>query len=204
MAHQLVWLIFLLPIFSFIVISFFIRPFVKSDSKVAGYITITAIAGSLALSIWALMAVMASPHHELPIPDISWVVIEGGVIIHLGLMVDSLTAVMLIVVTVVSLMIQIYSQGYMKDDPGYHRYYAWMSLFTASMLGLVLADNLLFMFVFWELVGLCSYLLIGFWFHRPAARNAATKAFFITRLGDFGFLAAILTLYFNTGTFDIA
>jgi NADH-quinone oxidoreductase subunit L len=204
MPHQLVWLIFLLPLFSFIAISFLIRPFVKPESKVAGYVIIAALSGSLVLSIWALTAVMAAPHHELSIPDISWVVIEGGVNIHLGLMMDSLTAVMLIVVTVVSLMVQIYSQGYMHADPGYHRYFAWMSLFTASMIGLVLADSLLFLFVFWELVGLCSYLLIGFWFHRPAAANAAKKAFIVTRLGDFGFLAAILALYYNAGTFDIA
>jgi len=204
MPHQLVWLIFLLPLFSFIIISFFVRPFVKPESKVAGYVIITALFGSLALSTWALMAVMAAPHHELAMPDISWVVIEDGVTIQIGLIMDSLTAVMLIVVTVVSLMVQIYSQGYMHRDPGYHRYFAFMSLFTASMIGLVLADNLLFLFVFWELVGLCSYLLIGFWFHRPAARNAATKAFVVTRLGDFGFLAAILALYYNTGTFDIA
>ena len=142
MPHELVWLIFLLPVFSFIIISFFIRPFVKPELKVAGYIIITALFGSLALSIWALMAVMASPHHELPIPDISWVVIEGGVTIHLGLMMDSLTAVMLLVVTIVSLMVQIYSQGYMHGDPGYHRYFAFMSLFTASMIGLVMADSL--------------------------------------------------------------
>ena len=174
--YQLVWLIFLLPLFSFVVISFLVRPFVKEDSKVTGYILITALSGSVALSIWALVSVMAAPHHELPIPDISWVVIEDGVTIHLGLIMDSLTAVMLIVVTVVSLMVQIYSQGYMHGDPGYHRYYAWMSLFTASMLGLVLADNLLFLFVFWELVGLCSYLLIGFWFHKSSAANAAKKA----------------------------
>ncbi len=204
MPHQLVWLIFLLPIFAFIIISFLVRPLVRRESRVAGYIAITAISASLALSIWALMAVMAAPHHELPVPDVNWMVIENGITIHLGLMLDSLTAVMLVVVTMVSLMVQIYSQGYMDRDPGYHRYYAWMSLFTASMLGLVLADNLLFMFVFWELVGLCSYLLIGFWFHRPAAANAAKKAFIVTRLGDFGFLAAILVLFFNTGTFDIA
>ena len=203
MPHQLVWLIFLLPLFSFVIISFFIRPFVKPESRVAGYIAITAIGGSLVLSIWALFAVMAAPHHEIPIPDVSWVVIEDGVYIHLGLILDSLTAVMLIVVTVVSLMIQIYSQGYMHGDPGYHRYYAWMSLFTMSMLGLVLADNLVFLFVFWEMVGLCSYLLIGFWFHKPSAADAAKKAFIVTRLGDFGFLAAILLLYLNTGTFDI-
>ncbi len=203
MPYQLVWLIFLLPLFSFVIISFFIRPFVKQESKVTGYILIMALSGSLLLSIWALTAVMAAPNHELPVPDISWVVIEGGITIQLGLIMDSLTAVMLIVVLVVSLMVQIYSQGYMDGDPGYHRYYAWMSLFTASMIGLVLADNLVFMFVFWELVGLCSYLLIGFWFHRPAAANAAKKAFIVTRIGDFGFLAGILLLYSNTGTFDI-
>ncbi len=203
MPSQLVWLIFLLPVFSFIIISFFIRPFVKPESRVAGYITITALSSSLALSLWVLTAVMAAPHHELPVPDISWLVV-GDLNIHLGLIVDSLTAVMLVVVTGVSLMVQIYSQGYMHGDPGYHRYYAWMSLFTASMLGVVMADNLLLVFVFWELVGLCSYLLIGFWFHRPAAANAAKKAFIVTRLGDFGFLAAILLLYSKTSTFDIA
>ncbi len=204
MPYQLVWLIFLLPLFSFLIISFFIRPFVKQESKVAGHIIIAALLGSFALSVWALISVMAAPGHELLIPDISWVVIENGVTIHLGLIVDSLTAVMLIVVIVVSLMVQIYSQGYMHGDSGYHRYFAFMSLFTASMLGLVMADNLLFLYVFWELVGLCSYLLIGFWFHRPAAANAAKKAFIVTRLGDFGFLAAILALFLNTGTFDIA
>ncbi len=203
MPYELVWLIFLLPLFSFIIISFFIRPFVKPESKVAGYIIITALFGSFALSIWALSAVMAAPHHELAMPDISWVVIENGVTIQIGLIMDSLTAVMLIVVTVVSLAIQIYSQGYMHGDSGYHRYFAFMSLFSAAMIGLVMADNLLLAFVFWELVGLGSYLLIGFWFHKPSAANAAKKAFIVTRLGDFGFLAAILILYANTGTFDI-
>ena len=204
MPYQLIWLIFLLPLFSFLIVSLFIRPFLSHKPRLSGYITIASIFSSLILSVWALLEVLATPGHELSIPDVSWVVIEGGVTIHLGLIMDSLTAVMLIVVTVVSLMVQAYSQGYMRGDPGYHRYFAFMSLFTASMLGLVLADNLLFLFVFWELVGLSSYLLIGFWFHRPAARNAATKAFVVTRLGDFGFLAAILVLYFNTGTFDIA
>jgi NADH-quinone oxidoreductase subunit L len=204
MPYQLVWLIFLLPLFSFAVIALFFRPFFNNRPKIGGYITIASLIGSLALSVWALIEVMAAPGHSLPVPDINWVVIEGGITIHLGLMLDSLTAVMLIVVTVVSLMVQIYSQGYMRGDPGYHRYFAFMSLFTGSMLALVLADNLLFMYVFWEMVGLCSYLLIGFWFHRPEAANAAKKAFIVTRLGDFGFLAAILLLYFNTGTFDIA
>ncbi len=201
--HQFIWLIFLLPVFSFIVISFFIRPFVRPESRVAGYITIAALFGSLGLSFWTLVSVMGASHHELSVPPINWVLIDGFSF-QVGLMVDSLTAVMLVVVTIVSLMVQIYSQGYMHGDPGYHRYFAWMSLFTASMLGLVMASSLLFMFVFWEMVGLCSYLLIGFWFHRPSAANAAKKAFIVTRLGDFGFLAGILLLYTTTGTFDIA
>ena len=203
MPSAMVWLIFLLPLFSFVIISLFFRPFLNHKPKLGGYITIAALLGSLGLSIWALFEVMAAPGHSLAVPDVNWVVIEGGLTIHLGLILDSLTAVMLLVVTIVSLMVQIYSQGYMKGDPGYHRYFAAMSLFTASMLGLVLADNLLFVYVFWEMVGLCSYLLIGFWFHRPSAADAAKKAFIVTRLGDFGFLAAILLLYFNTGTFDI-
>ena len=202
MPYQMVWLIFLLPLFSFIIIGLFLRPFLNSRPKTAGYVTIAALTGSLGLSVWALMEVMATGH-PLPVPDITWAVVDGGFTIKLGLLVDQLTAVMLIVVTVVSLMVQIYSQGYMKGDAGYPRYYAWMSLFTASMLGLVLADNLLMVYVFWEMVGLCSYLLIGFWFHRPAAANAAKKAFIVTRLGDFGFLAAILLIFFSTGTLDI-
>jgi NADH-quinone oxidoreductase subunit L len=209
MPHELVWLIFLLPLASFVFISFFIRPFVQPESKIAGYITILAIAGSLALSLWTLTTVMGEPGHELEIPDISWLAV-GNLHFSVGILMDSLTAVMLVVVTIVSLMVQIYSLGYMEHevpdnkpgDRGYHRYFAWMSLFTASMLGLVLADSLLLMFVFWELVGLCSYLLIGFWFHRPSAANAAKKAFIVTRLGDFGFLAAILLIFTQTGTFD--
>ncbi|MFC2060815.1 proton-conducting transporter membrane subunit [Chloroflexota bacterium] len=171
--YQLVWLIFLLPLFSFLIIALFVKPFLNNRPKISGYIIITALLGSCGLSLWTLASVMAAPNHELLVPDISWVVIEGGINIHLGLIVDSLTTVMLVAVTIVSLMVQIYSQGYMRGDPGYHRYFAFMSLFTASMLGLVLADNLLFLYVFWELVGLCSYLLIGFWFHRPSAARTA-------------------------------
>jgi NADH-quinone oxidoreductase subunit L len=202
--YQLVWLIMLLPLASFVINGLVIRPFVRPGYRVAGYVTIAAISISAILALWTLFSVMGTTHHELETQPITWLIIENSVTINLGIMVDSLTAVMLVVVTVVSLMVQIYSQGYMHGDPGYHRYYTWMSLFTFSMLGLILADNLLFMFVFWEMVGLCSYLLIGFWFHRPAAANAAKKAFIVTRLGDFGFLAGILILFKATGTFDIS
>ncbi|MBI4295282.1 MAG: NADH-quinone oxidoreductase subunit L [Chloroflexi bacterium] len=202
MPSSALWLIFLIPLFSFILISFVLRPFFNSRPRLSGYLTILAVAASLGLSLATLAAVINAPGRTLAVPDVRWAVI-GDFSIHLGLLVDSLTAVMLVVVTGVSLMVQIYSQGYMKGDPGYHRYYAFMSLFTASMLGLLLSDNLLMLYVFWEGVGLCSYLLIGFWFHRPSAAAAAKKAFLVTRLGDFGFLVAILYLYFNVGTFDI-
>ncbi len=202
--HQFVWLIMLLPLFSFIINGLIVRLFVKPESKAYGYITIGVIGISAIFSVWALFSVISAEYHEIAIPDITWVVIENGVTIHLGLILDSLVAVMLIVVTFVSLMVQIYSLGYMHgDEAGYYRYYTWMSLFTFSMLGLVLSDNLLFTFVFWEGVGLCSYLLIGFWFHKKSAADAAKKAFIVTRIGDFGFLAGILILYLNTGTFDI-
>ena len=204
MPPELVWIIFLMPLASFIVISFFIKPFVKAESKVAGYITIGAIGISTIFAIWTLFTVANAPNHEITVNSINWLTIGDKFNFQIGLLVDSLTAIMLVVVTIVSLMVQIYSQGYMKGDPGYHRYYAWMSLFTMSMLGLIMANSLLFMFIFWEMVGLCSYLLIGFWFHRPSAANAAKKAFIVTRIGDFGFLAGILILYANTHTFDIA
>jgi NADH-quinone oxidoreductase subunit L len=202
--HQLIWLIMLLPLFSFIINGLLIRPFVNRYSKVYGYITILSIAVSAVFSIWALTSVMSAENHEILVPDVSWVVIENGVTIHLGLIADQLSIIMAVTVSIVSLMVQIYSLGYMEhDEAGYYRYYTFMSLFTFSMLGLVLSDNLLFTFVFWEMVGLCSYLLIGFWYHKKSAADAAKKAFIVTRLGDFGFLAGILILYFNTHTFDI-
>jgi len=202
--YQLVWLIMLMPLFSFIINGLIVRLFVKKESKAYGFITIAAIGISAIFAIWALISLMSAEHHELPVPDVTWVVIENGVTIHLGLIVDQLSIIMAVTVSIVSLMVQIYSLGYMKhDEAGYYRYYTFMSLFTFSMLGLVLSDNLLFTFVFWEMVGLCSYLLIGFWYHRKSAADAAKKAFIVTRIGDFGFLAGILILFFNTGTFDI-
>ena len=201
MPHQIPWLILLAPILSLVIIAFILRPFFNHKPKLGGYVTIGAIGIACALSLWVLVEVIAAPGHKLDMPDVNWLLI-GNLNIHVGLLIDSLTAVMLVVVTIISLMVQIYSQGYMEGDPGYHRYYACMSLFTACMLGLVMADNLVLMFLFWEGVGLGSYLLIGFWFHKPSAADAAKKAFIVTRFGDLGFLAAILLLFINTGTFD--
>src|SRR5439155_5543540 len=120
------------------------------------------------------------------------------------LLVDDLSAAMLVLVTLVSLLVQVYSLAYLETEsgPGLGRYYAYQSLFAFSMLGLVLSPGFLQMFVFWELVGLCSYLLIGYWYERPEAARAAVKAFWITKLGDLGFVAGIVMLWSATGTFD--
>src|SRR5213078_2198461 len=121
-----------------------------------------------------------------------------------GVLLDDLSAAMLVLVTLVSLLVQVYSLAYLADEPApsLGRYYAYQSLFAFSMLGLVLSPTFVQMFVFWELVGLCSYLLIGFWYDRPSAARAAVKAFWITKLGDLGFVAGIVMLWATAGTFD--
>jgi NADH-quinone oxidoreductase subunit L len=123
----------------------------------------------------------------------------GGVDISLSLRADTLTAMMLVTITFVGGLIAVYSIGYMSGDPGHARFFAEISLFIFSMTGLVLADNFILLYAFWEGVGLCSYLLIGFWFTRPAAAAAARKAFLVTRIGDTGFLLGIILLWINLG-----
>ena len=131
-----------------------------------------------------------------------WITV-GDFDVGVDLLVDELSIVMVLVVTGVGTLIHIYSIGYMHDDPRYPRFFAYLNLFVASMLLLVLADNLLLLYVGWEGVGLCSYLLIGFWFERPAAHNAAKKAFIVNRIGDFSFLLGILLLAFTVGSLTV-
>jgi|TARA_B110000116_G_scaffold4491_1_gene3924 NADH-quinone oxidoreductase subunit L len=161
--------------------------------RLAGWVTILSLAIAFGLSIMAYMTVNDA-HGMVDFGTHEWLSV-AGLTLSIGILLDPLTAIMLIVVSGVSLMVQIYSQGYMKGDSSYIRYYAFMSLFTASMLGLVTARNIIQLFVFWELVGVSSYLLIGFWFTKPSAAAAAKKAFLVTRLGDFGFLIALLGLF---------
>lgn len=200
-SEGVVWAIFLLPLASFVIISLIIRPFLDRFSILSGLLLIAALSVSFALSI----RVLWSANHET-IPGFEphpWLDL-GSASIELGLLLDPLTNVMLVVVTGISLMVQVYSLGYMRGDPSFSRYYAYMSLFTASMLGLVLASNIIQLYAFWELVGVSSYLLIGFWHHRPAAAAAAKKAFIITRIGDVGFLIAIIYLFFQADQFAAA
>ena len=198
LTESLVWAIFLLPVASFLLIGFVIRPLGPAFAKSAGYVTIAALGIGFILSVWLLRS---SAHGEVyDFAPYLWLGL-GSAAIEVGLLLDPLTNVMLVVVTGVSLMVQIYSMGYMDGDESFARYYAYMSLFSASMIGLVLAVNIVQMYVFWELVGLSSYLLIGFWHDRPSAAAAAKKAFIITRIGDVGFLLAIIYLFFQADDF---
>jgi len=123
--------------------------------------------------------------------------------VSVGFVVDSLTACLLIVVTTIGLLVHVYSIGYMSHDPGYWRFFAYLNLFMFSMLLLVLAANFLVVFVAWELVGLCSYLLIGFWYRKQSAALAAKKAFIVNRVGDVGFILGIMLIFVSLGTLDI-
>nr|WGO59572.1 NADH-plastoquinone oxidoreductase subunit 5 [Aneura pinguis]WGO59658.1 NADH-plastoquinone oxidoreductase subunit 5 [Aneura pinguis] len=131
----------------------------------------------------------------------SWV-ISGNIILQMGYLIDPLTSIMSILVTTVGVMVMIHSNGYMFYDRGYVRFFCYLGLFTASMLGLIPSPNLIQIYIFWELVGMCSYLLIGFWFTRPGVANACQKAFVTNRVGDFGLLLGILGFYWITGSFE--
>jgi NADH-quinone oxidoreductase subunit L len=134
----------------------------------------------------------------------TWLNLTEFLRIDMGVMLDPISVMMLVVITTVSLMVHIYSLGYMKGEKGFERFYAFLSLFTFSMLGLVVATNIFQMYIFWELVGVSSYLLIGFYYERPSAVAASKKAFIVTRFADLGFLIGILLLSFYTKTFDFA
>lgn len=126
----------------------------------------------------------------------------GNFHLNMGYTIDHLTALMLVIVTTVAFLVMIYTDGYMAHDPGYVRFYAYLSLFSSSMLGLVVSPNLVQVYIFWELVGMCSYLLIGFWYDRKGAADACQKAFVTNRVGDFGLLLGMLGLYWATGSFE--
>ncbi|MCF7223154.1 NADH-quinone oxidoreductase subunit L [Marilutibacter chinensis] len=167
----------------------------------AHWITILGVAVSCALSghvLWQLVGQGAAPFNE---NVYTWFQI-GGYEAHVGFMVDRLTAMMMVVVTFVSLLVHVYTIGYMEEDPGYQRFFSYISLFTFSMLMLVMSNNFLQLFFGWEAVGLVSYLLIGFWFKKPTAVFANLKAFLVNRVGDFGFLLGIGGILLMFGSLD--
>ncbi|MEP7152976.1 MAG: proton-conducting transporter membrane subunit, partial [Nitrospira sp.] len=168
-----------LPLFAFLIVGIG-EQWIKDRAHL---VAVPAMVGSFVLSLLALYDVATG--HLVNVPLYTWLT-SGNLDIHIGISIDRLTAVMLVLVTTVSTLVHIYTIGYMQGEPGYARFFAYIALFTFSMLMLVMADNLLQLFVFWEAVGLCSYLLIGHWYERPSACAAATKAFLVNRVGDFG------------------
>ncbi|OLC17896.1 MAG: hypothetical protein AUH29_00595 [Candidatus Rokubacteria bacterium 13_1_40CM_69_27] len=185
-----------LPFAAFVILA--VLPWLRRKGRAAGWLSIIAVAVALyrALTVWA-----GGGRGEA---TWAWIPADGGPIATVGVLVDELSAAMLVLVTLVSLLVQIYSLSYLDREtpPALGRYYTYQSLFAFSMLGLVLSPSFLQMFIFWELVGLCSYLLIGYWYDRPSAARAAVKAFWITKLGDLGFVVGIVMLWASTGTFE--
>ncbi|MCX7699049.1 MAG: NADH-quinone oxidoreductase subunit L, partial [Candidatus Goldbacteria bacterium] len=187
-----------LPLLAFILII----TFTKKLRITSAFISISSIFISFIFSCIIMYSrIKGTDIHNIIEYNLPWLHL-GQLKLDIGILINNLTAFMLIVVTIVSLLVQIYSIGYMQEDNGFTRFFAYISLFSFSMLGIVVSNNLLQLYIFWELVGLCSYLLIGFWYHKPEAAEAAKKAFVVTRFGDFGFLLGILILTYNTGTFN--
>ncbi len=190
-------LIPLLPLFSFLIVGIG-EQWIKDRAHL---VAVPAMVGSFLLSLMALHDVATG--QAVNVTLYTWLT-SGNLDIHIGISIDRLTAVMLILVTTVSTLVHIYTIGYMHGEPGYARFFAYIALFTFSMLMLVMADNLLQLFVFWEAVGLCSYLLIGHWYERASACAAATKAFLVNRVGDFGFILGLFLVWYSFGSLDYA
>ncbi len=172
----------------------------KTGRVVAHSVTILGVAAAFGLSAFIVLPdVLAG--HRFNGTVYAWGM-SGDLPLEIGFLIDPLTALMMVVVTFVSLMVHVYTIGYMRDDPGYQRFFSYIALFTFAMLMLVMSNNFLQLFFGWEAVGLMSYLLIGFWFDRPSATYAQLKAFLVNRVGDLGFLLGIAAIYYYFGTLD--
>ena len=190
------WLTLFLPIFSAAAITLF----TLKHRNVSAFLSIGAIVAGFVMTV---IFIHANGFHINVEDSVNWLSI-GGLNIDFGLKLDALSLMMMLIVTGVGGAIHIYSYGYMDEDRSKARFFAKLSLFTFSMLGIVLANNFIEMFIFWELVGVSSYLLIGFWFEKPSAADAAKKAFFTNRLGDFGFLLGILMVWSAASSLNFA
>lgn len=188
MNEALLWPILFLPLLAAVLITLFTQKL----KAVSAALSVGAILASFALAIMAF----ANAGETLDI-GLTWLTV-GNLNIDFGIRLDHLSLLMLLVVTGVGSMIHIYSVGYMHDDPSFSRFFACLSFFTFSMLGIVLSNNFFQMFIFWELVGVSSYMLIGFWYQKPSAADAAKKAFLTNRIGDFGFLLGIIMIWAAT------
>ncbi len=201
MSSTSIILIPILPLLSFIILGLT----GKSYAKHAGVIGTLLLLTSLFVSLYCAStyfssgadAYIASKPIEFP-----WLIFANGLSIHLGVLQDPISMMMIIVVTLISTLVHIFSLTYMKGEERFHIYYAFLGLFTFSMLGLVLSSNLFQIYIFWELVGVSSFLLIGFFYKKSSALAAAKKAFIVTRFADLGFLMGIWVLSNQAGTLD--
>jgi len=196
----------LLPLAGFVLLGLFGK---KYFGKFSGFLGSVLLLSTTVLSIIAASHYFApggktiGEYHPVTLLKMTWLPFSPGMSIDMGLLLDPISVMMMVVISFVSLMVHLFSLGYMKGERRFSTYYAFLSLFTFSMIGLVLSANLFQLYIFWELVGISSYLLIGFYYDRPEAVKAAKKAFIVTRFADMGFLIGILVLAFYTGTLDI-
>ncbi|MEO6874490.1 MAG: proton-conducting transporter membrane subunit, partial [Opitutaceae bacterium] len=184
--------ILLLPLISAAVIALFLR-------RQGG---IAAIVSTITAASIAVIALILALHNERFETSFEWLTL-GSFTLSIGIKFDDLAALMLCIVGIVGLCVHVFSLGYMRDDPAKARYFGGLSIFMFSMIGIVLADNLFMMFIFWELVGISSYILINHWFERQSASDAAKKAFITNRVGDWGFLVGIIWCYWANGTVNL-
>jgi len=183
--------------------SFFVNIFVgKRLPRKGDWVSLATIAAGLALSIGIFLEVFSAydPNFKYHVVT-PWITIGNRFTLNVGILVDNITAVMLLVVTGISTLVHLFSIGYMHGDPRYNRFFAYLSIFSFSMLGLVLSESFFFIYIFWELVGLSSYLLIGFWFEKKSAADAGKKAFITTHIGDVGFLIGNMIIFVTCGVF---
>jgi len=204
MNLNLVILIPLIPLLVFLVLGLFYK---KIKPAVSGYMGVLGLLFSTGLALYTayryfIVIGKTEGVYQTIVEKTVWMNFTDSLRIDMGILLDPIAVMMLIVVSVISLMVHIYSRGYMKGDPGYTKYFAFLSLFTFSMYGLVLATNLFQIYIFWELVGVSSYLLIGYYYTKESAVAAAKKAFVVTRFADLGFLIGILIIGYYTGTYD--
>ena len=201
-AAEVAWLIPVLPLLGAVITGLGLISFNRTVNRLRKPVAMLLIScvGAAAVLSYAVLAeqLAGAPPTEVLFTWAS----AGNFSLPMGFRVDALAAVMLALVTTIALLVMVYSDGYMAHDKGYVRFFTYLALFSSSMLGLVISPNLLEIYVFWELVGMCSYLLVGFWYDRDGAANAAQKAFVTNRVGDFGLLLGILGLFWATGSFD--
>ncbi|MFM7574947.1 MAG: proton-conducting transporter membrane subunit, partial [Snowella sp.] len=202
LLYQYAWIIPVLPLVAAMIVGLGLISFnqVTNGLRQLNAVLIVFFLGTaMVLSIGLLVSQLQG--HESYRYMLEWAS-AGNFKLEMGFVIDHLSALMLVIVTSVAFLVMIYTDGYMAHDAGYVRFYAYLSLFASSMLGLVMSPNLIQVYIFWELVGMCSYLLIGFWYDRKAAADACQKAFVTNRVGDFGLLLGILGLYWATNSFD--